>query len=162
MGEIMKDKTCCFTGHRILPESIYKSICSKTEETVEMLVKNGYLFFCSGGALGFDTVAAFAVLKLKKRYPHIRLILILPCRSQAKCWSSEDIKTYENIKKQADEVVYTSEEYTKGCMHKRNRRLVDISSACIAYLTKNEGGTAYTVDYAKKNNLTVFNIADYF
>jgi len=145
-----------------MPESAYNLLCQKTEEAVERLINNGYLFFCTGGALGFDTVAALTVLKLKKRYPNIRLILILPYRSQAKGWTNEEIKIYENIKEQADEAVYTSEEYTRGCMHRRNRQLVDKSSACIAYLTKNEGGTAYTVKYAKKNNLTVFNIADCF
>ena len=46
-------------------------------------------------------------------------------------------------------------------MHKRNRHLVDNSSACIAYLTESKGGTAYTVDYADKHDLTIFNIADY-
>jgi hypothetical protein len=45
-------------------------------------------------------------------------------------------------------------------MHKRNRHLVDNSSACIAYLTESKGGTAYTVDYAEKHGLTVFNIAE--
>lgn len=136
-------------------------ISDKTEEIVVNLIENGYLFFGAGGALGFDTLAAFTVLKLKERYPNIRLILVLPCRSQTKGWLNEDIRIYENIKEQADKVVYTSEEYTKGCMHKRNRHLVENSSACIAYMIKNNGGTAYTVDYARKNGLTVFNIADY-
>lgn len=45
-------------------------------------------------------------------------------------------------------------------MHRRNRHLVDNSSACITYLTETKGGTAYTVDYATKRGLTVFNIAD--
>lgn len=45
-------------------------------------------------------------------------------------------------------------------MFRRNRYLVDNSSICIAYLTKNKGGTAYTVDYAKKLGVTVINIAD--
>ena len=70
------------------------------------------------------------------------------------------MEIYEDIKSKADKVVYTSQEYTRGCMHKRNRHLVDNSSACIAYLTESKGGTAYTVDYAKKNGLTVFNIAE--
>ena len=30
----------------------------------------------------------------------------------------------------------------------------------IAYLAESKGGTAYTVDYAEKNGLTVFNIAE--
>ena len=43
-------------------------------------------------------------------------------------------------------------------MHKRNRHLVDNSSLCIAYLTKESGGTAYTVNYARQSGLTIINI----
>ena len=75
--------------------------------------------------MGFDTIAAFAVLKLKERYPDIRLILVLPCFSQTRGWSQEDIEIYDDIKQKADKVVYTSQEYTRGCMHKRNRHLVN-------------------------------------
>ena len=99
-------------------------------------------------------------MELKKDYKHIRLILVLPCENQTRGWKEKDIETYDEIKQQADKVVYTSKEYTRGCMHKRNRHLVDNSSACIAYLTESKGGTAYTVDYAAKHGLTVFNIAD--
>lgn len=157
----MKEKTCCFTGHREIPSEAYQLIFNKTEEMVENLIKRGYLYFGAGGALGFDTIAAFVVLKLKERYSNIRLILVLPCRSQTRGWSSEDVRIYENIKARADKVVYTSEEYTSGCMHKRNRHLADNSSVCIAYLTESKGGTAYTVYYAAKHGLTVFNIADH-
>lgn len=155
-----KAKTCCFTGHRELPLGQHQNIFHKTEETIESFINKGYRFFGAGGALGFDTIAAFAVLKLKERYPDIRLILVLPCLSQAKSWSKEDVEIYESIKRQADKVVYTSQEYTRGCMHKRNRHLVDNSSACISFLTENKGGTAYTVDYAKKHGLSVVNVAD--
>ena len=154
----MREKTCCFTGHRKIPEEQYKLVCNKTEVTVEKLIKNGYLNFCAGGALGFDTVAALAVLKLKKRYPDIRLIL--PCLSQTRGWQEEDIRLYEQIKEKSDEIIYTSEEYTRGCMHKRNRRLISESSACIAYLTERKGGTSYTVDYAVKHGLSLFNVAE--
>lgn len=51
--------------------------------------------------------------------------------------------------------------YFKGCMHKRNRHLVDNSGYCICYLTRTQGGTAYTVDYALERGLPVINIADY-
>lgn len=156
----MKEKTCCFTGHREIPSGAYQTIFKKTEEVVESLIKKGYQFFGAGGALGFDTIAAFTVLKLKERYPDVRLILVLPCRNQARGWSTEDVRIYETIKQQADKVVYTSEEYTRGCMYKRNRHLADNSSACIAYLTENKGGTAYTVDYAIKHGLIVVNIAE--
>ena len=156
----MKDVTCCFTGHRKIPVEQYQLLFNKTEKAVERFIVDGYLNFCVGGALGFDTLAALVVLMLKKKYPDIRLILILPCLSQTRGWKIEDIEIYENIKNQADEIVYTSEEYTRGCMHKRNRALVDKSSACIAYLTESKGGSAYTADYAAKHGLTVYNVAD--
>lgn len=155
----MKRKTCCFTGHRNIPSREYQKIFDKTEKTVENLIRKGYLYFGVGGALGFDTISALVVLKLRKQYPDICLILVLPCVSQSKSWSDENIEIYEKIKQQADKIVYTSTEYTQGCMHKRNRHLIDNSSACICYLTKNTGGTFYTVNYAYNKNLTVINLA---
>lgn len=117
------------------------------------------MYFGAGGALGFDTLAAQCVLSLRKRYPHIKLILVLLCTAQTKGWSKNDIAIYEEIKSQADKVVYTSREYSRGCMFKRNRHLVNGSSVCIAYLTQEKGGTAYTVNYAKEQGLAVINLA---
>lgn len=130
----------------------------RLRETIIKLIEDGYLYFGAGGALGFDTLAAQTILELKTIYPKIKLILVLPCLSQTKGWSARDIEIYEDIKSKADKVVYTSQEYTRGCMHKRNRHLVDNSSVCICYLTESTSGTAYTVDYAKKNNLRVINL----
>lgn len=124
------------------------------------LIENGYQYFGAGGALGFDTLAAQTILDLKTEYPQIKLILVLPCLSQTDGWSSNDKEIYERIKSSADKVVYTSEEYTRGCMHKRNRHLVDNSSVCVCYLTEKTGGTAYTVAYATKKNLLVINAAE--
>ena len=69
------------------------------------------------------------------------------------------MQEYERIEALEDKVVYTSQEYTKGCMFKRNRHLVDNSSVCICYLTKEDGGTAYTANYARQQGLEVVNIA---
>ena len=44
-------------------------------------------------------------------------------------------------------------------MFKRNRHLVDNSSVCIYYLTKEDGGTAYTVNCARQKGLKVVNVA---
>ena len=55
-------------------------------------------------------------------------------------------------------VVWTSEEYTRDCMFKRNRHLVDNSSLCICYLTKDTGGTAYTVRYARSKGKIIVNV----
>ena len=155
----MKERTACFTGHRTIPFLQRRKIEKRTEEALIEAIKQGYRFFGAGGALGFDTLAAQTVLRLKKTYPQIKLILVLPCLSQTRGWRPEDIAEYERIKAAADKVVYTSQEYTRDCMFKRNRHLVDNSSLCIAYLTENSGGTAYTVDYARFKGLIIKNVA---
>lgn len=156
----MRGKTACFTGHRKIPPESIPELSQRLKNTLLRLIEEGYMYFGAGGALGFDTLATQCVLSLKKQYPHIKLILVLPCITQTKGWSKNDIAIYEEIKSQADKVVYTSQEYTRGCMHKRNRHLVDNSSACISYLTENKGGTFYTVNYAKSKGVEVINIAE--
>ena len=110
-------------------------IAQRLEETVTSLIGAGVRYFGAGGARGFDTLAAQTILKLQREYPQIKLILVLPCLSQTRGWRDEDIKVYERIKAAANKITYTSENYTQGCMHKRNRHLVDHSSVC-AVLTE--------------------------
>ena len=156
----MRGKTACFTGHRKIPPEKKSEISRRLKTTLIRLIEEGYVCFGAGGALGFDTLAAQCVLSLKNQHPHIKLILVLPCITQTKGWSENDIAIYEEIKSQADKVVYTSREYSRGCMFKSNRHLVDCSSVCVAYLTQEKGGTAYTVNYAKEHGLTFYNIAN--
>ena len=159
MGDLKKH-TCCFTGHRVIPSGEKETIRYSLKSAIEKAIQNGYRFFGTGGALGFDTLAAQTVLTLKQQYPHIRLILVLPCVDQANGWRQADIEEYERIKALADKVVYTSREYRTGCMQKRNRHLVDNSSLCICYLTRLSGGTAYTVRYAENKRVYIKNIAN--
>ena len=81
-------------------------------------------------------LAAETMLRLRETYPELRLILVLPCKEQTRCWQAEDIKKYEDIRQRAGKTVYTSEVYATGCMHKRNRHLVDRSSVCVCYQTR--------------------------
>ncbi len=156
----LKTHTACFTGHRKIPPERLSTITRRLKVTIIELIENGYLYFGAGGALGFDTLAAQTVLDLKLEYPQIKLILVLPCISQSSRWDEQEQVVYEDIKSRADKVVYTSRDYTRGCMHNRNRHLVDNSSACICYLTEETGGTAYTVEYAKRKALRIINIAE--
>ena len=123
-------------------------------------IEQGYRYFGCGGALGFDTLAAQTVLRLREIYPEIRLILVLPCRDQTRGWKQADVAEYDRIMKAADKVTYTSEQYYSGCMHKRNRHLVDYSSLCVCYLTEQSGGTAYTAYYAQSQGLKIINVAE--
>lgn len=155
----MRERTCCFTGHRRISNDEVKEVKTRLKHTISAAIDQGYLYFGAGGALGFDTLAALTVLELKKKYPYIKLILVLPCINQTKGWSKKDVEVYEQIKSRCDKYVYTSENYFNGCMQKRNRHLVDNSSLCVCYLTENRGGTVYTVNYARQKGLKVINLA---
>lgn len=155
----MKENTCCFTGHREISDTLIPQVAADLEDLIIGLIHKGYENFEAGGALGFDTLAAQVVIRVRDRFPDIHLILILPCRNQAKNWSLRDRRMYDYIRGSANDVIYTSEEYTRGCMYERNRRLVNDSSFCICYLTRTSGGTVYTVNYAKNNGIQIINLA---
>ena len=160
MGLELREVTCCFTGHRKIPPKVVPILIQALEHTLCQLIENGIRYFGAGGARGFDTLAAEAVLRLKAHYPHIRLILVLPCIDQTRGWSRQDIVRYHSILAVADKVVYTGTQYSPGSMHRRNRHLVDHSSVCVAYCAKSTGGTAYTVRYAQSRNLKIFTLLD--
>lgn len=157
-----KSQTCCFTGHRDIAPYTLDTVFEQTKAVVTLLVSKGFKYFGTGGALGFDTIAAQAVLSVKETHPEIKLILVLPCENQTKYWKQQDIDVYNDIKLRADKVKVLAPHYYNGCMQKRNRHLVDCSSACICFLTKHEGGTAYTVDYAKQKGLDIINVVEEF
>ena len=150
----------CFTGHRSIDAREARLIPITLDQVLRSLIRHGATDFFAGGALGFDTVAAIAVLKLKKEFPEIKLNLILPCRDQAKMWSEEDQALYNAILARADTVKYASDRYTSYCMHDRNRRLVDSAELCVAYCLHSGGGSAYTMAYALKCEKEVINVAD--
>ena len=75
-------------------------------------------------------------------------------------WSERDKTIYAFVLKNADSVCYAEESYVRGCMHKRNRMLVDGSDFCVAYLTSKSGGTAYTCSYAAKKGVRIINTSE--
>lgn len=155
----MKAQTCFFTGHRTVPAEEARRIYEKTYLLCSLLAEkmNMRTFVC-GGALGFDTLAAQAVLALRGKYPYIRLELVLPCRDQASRWSVAAQRTYREILEAADAVEYVSDRYTSYCMHERNRRMVDKSCCGVVFLRRATGGTAYTVRYATEQGVQLYSV----
>lgn len=155
----MIERACFFTGHRKIPARDIPVLEERLYNTVEKLISEGITDFYAGGAIGFDTLAAKTVLKLRKKYSHIKLHIIAPCEDQEKMWSPESKELYRKINEAADEVKILSPVYFNGCMQVRNRYMADNSSICIAYLTEPSGGTASTVKYAEKQGKTIINLA---
>ena len=93
----LREQTCCFTGHRRLPadtDALYMALTA----AVQRLAEEGIRYFGVGGALGFDELAARAVLSLRGAYPQLRLILVVPCPQWHAPWSPEDRARYARTK----------------------------------------------------------------
>ena len=59
-----RSKTVCFTGHRTLYEP-RQEVERRLETVVRSCIANGARTFITGGAVGFDTVAAQLILRLR-------------------------------------------------------------------------------------------------
>ena len=153
-------KSVCFTGHRILPKDSEK-LKQKLYAELEKAVISGAIHFYSGGAVGWDTLAAWTVLQLRKVYPNIRLHLILPCAPQEQSikWTQDQRQIFAQIQAAADTVEQTAEHYYTGCMRLRNARLVSLADGCFCYYNplQSRSGTGQTVRMAVKRNLPVLN-----
>ena len=155
-----KKTACCFTGHREIPTGDVDGIWERLKHEIERVyTESGVTVFYAGGATGFDALASEAIIECRAVHPGIRLVIVIPHKEQAKHWNVEEKAQYEHIKSSADKVICLAEHYYRGCMQRRNRYMVDRSSVCICYLTKDTGGTAYTVRYARKQRLSVTNLA---
>lgn len=157
---INKKQVCCFSGHRIIPKGEFIQIKTALEKSILDLISQGVIYFGNGGALGFDQLAAETVLRLKEKYPHISLIMFLPClpEQQSLRWNFEQKKRYFKILEQADKVRVLSPQYTGSCMFDRNRHMVNNSVYLICYLRKHSGVTFFTVNYAKQKGLKILEI----
>ncbi len=155
----MKNQTCCFTGHRQLPPDMLSGISHKLKTEIYGLVDRGVTHFIAGGALGFDTLAALAVLECRKAIPELTLALYLPCPEPDRFWSADSRALYHLILRQTNMIRFLSDHYRPGCMHLRNRRMVEDSGFCICWQTQLKGGTAYTVDYAARCGLQIIRLA---
>ena len=156
-----RETSCCFTGHRNIPAQDGLWIRRRLREEILRLAEQGVHSFLAGGALGFDTMAAQEVLRMRAEYlPDLELVLVLPCVGQEEKWRQRDAAVYRALLCQADQVIYTGTQRQKGCMFRRNRYLVEHSAYCICYQVTQRGGTAYTVQYARNQGLQVSNLAE--
>lgn len=151
--EIKNLRSCAFTGHRKMEDNFDAQLL---RSAVENLVGRGVVSFYCGMAMGFDLIAADVVLEVKKKCPQVRLIACVPCPEQQKYFPAAEKSKYERILPLCDRVEIIAEKYYKGCMLARDRFMVDNSDLVLAYMNKDDGGTAYTVRYARSKNKEIY------
>ena len=140
--------------------TVRERIVRRTASAVLLLRDQGYNTFLCGMATGFDLWAGLAVLSLKKHMPDLRLIAVVPFRGQAKGFPYEFKELHSAVLAAADRRVCLHDTCTRSCFHERNRAMLDHASALVCYYDGQSGGTAYTVDLARKRDMTILNLCD--
>ncbi len=152
-----RESTCCFTGHR--PDKLpwgtdeadprCMALKGRLDQALERAYQAGMRHFICGMARGTDLYFAQGVLELRRRCPGVTLEAARPCESQADSWPEEEQERYQRILDQCDYETLVQHQYSRGCMQRRNRYMVDRSAMVVSvYNGEPKGGTAQTLLYA--------------
>lgn len=157
-------ETCCFTGHRPSklpwgfdeehPECV--ALKARMGEELRTLYDRGCRHFITGMARGADLYFAEAVLALREEHPDVTLEAAIPCTTQPDGWRLAERMRYADILDRCNVETLVQREYTKDCMLRRNRYMVERSGFLLAvYNGEGKGGTLYTLKHAVNQGLEI-------
>ena len=141
--------SCSFSGHR--PEKLpwgdneRDERCLTLKASIREMVEKAYAdgYFCE------------EVLHLRRRVQDITLEAAIPCLSQSDGWTAAQQERYRDLLALCNYRTVVQEKYDPGCMHRRNRYMVDHSSLLLAVHDGSTGGTRYTIEYALRRRKDV-------
>ncbi len=142
-------KSALFIGHN----ECYSLSEDELNAVIIRCINEGVSKFYSGGHGYFDRICAMTVFKLKKQYPHIKNILVIPYLS----FNIFDKDIF-------DEIVFPDgfEKYHyKAAIPQRNKYMVRLSDIAICYINHSWGNAVKTFDFAKRNKLKIINLSKY-
>ncbi len=144
-------KVCALTGHRDLPENFDRNAL---HDALGALIDSGADTFLCGMATGFDLEALAMLVEYKQR-KRIFLRACIPYEGQEARFGAAEKKKYRELLAWCDEKTVLFPSFRNGCYLARDRYMVDRCDVVLAYCTKETGGTAYTVNYAKQKGVEV-------
>ena len=152
--EYNREVSVAFTGHQEYDGQADDRLAA----LVRSLYEEGYRFFYSGMALGFDLAAAEAVLSLREECPGMQLIAVVPFHGQERDFPIRERMRYWAVLAAADRTVELEPAYRRGCFYRRTDYLVDHADRLVAWYERSRSGTGYTVRRARKERIEVTNL----
>ena len=161
-----KKPACSFTGHRAakLPWGFREDdprclqLKQQIYDAIDALYDSGIRHYICGMANGCDMYFGEAVLALKKVKKDVTLEAAIPFSGQADHWKDAEKARWQRIHDNSDYITVVSKSYTKDCMSKRNRYMVDNSNVLLAAYNGSKGGTQNTILYAIRSKKEVIQI----
>ncbi len=171
MEIIVKDKTCCFFGHRKIDET--DTLKNNLYEIIENLIVNEKVdTFLFGDKSEFDSLCHKIVAGLKEKFPHIKRIYVRAAFQHIPDW-------YEGSLLKHYEGTYFPEHIEnagRASYVERNQEMINHSKFVVAYYDENylpprrknnrrdltdyqpKSGTAVAYDYAIKKKKKIINV----
>ncbi len=161
----------CFTGHRTLNYKYIDTdvwpnltepwlyVWEPLTRIIAQLSYKGHTTFISGGALGFDMLAALGVIALKRTGMSLKLTIALPFDGHNSNWKSKSsVSLMNGILTAADNIVYVSSPpYAAWKMQVRNQWMVDNSTEHVAlHKPGSSGGTLNCINSILKTRHTLY------
>lgn len=132
-----------FCGHSKLYKT--ESFSKWLDAILPSLIEGGAGTFYLGGYGAFDGLAAAAVKKQKKTYPHIELILVLAYLDRDIDTSYYDESTYPPLERVP----------RRYAILRRNEWMVSASDVVVSGVTHSWGGAAKTLEFAQRKNKVI-------
>ncbi len=157
---------CAFSGHR--PQKLpwgydeQDSRCLAVKQMLNKRLEEAYALGCRtflcGMAQGCDTYFAEAVLDLRKRYPEVELVAMIPWKGQADGWQKIHRLRYERLCAACDRREVLEQVYSTGCTLRRNSAMVRRADVLISVYDGSHSGTGNTVRQAEHLGLKILSI----
>ena len=148
----MRERICCGFGHRVLLMDLEKPLREVLER---LMAERDVRVFYTGGMGEFDELFARTVRSMKREYPSLRLVLVMPYLTER---LNMDKMFYESL---YDEILIPAEldsVHPKAAIGLRNRWMVDHSDFVVAAIHRDFGGAAEAVLYAEERSKEVLQI----
>lgn len=154
----MKEKTCCFIGHRTINETeeLKLQLCVIVEKLITEQNVDTFLF---GSKSRFNDLCHELVTKTKEKYPHIKRIYVRAEYPHI----SDRYKVY--LLEDYEETYYPQKIIGSGKASyvERNYEMIDQSRFCVIYYSEKDApkarksGTKIALDYAVKKGKEIIN-----
>lgn len=140
--------TATFIGHNNCRELDMDRL---RQEIGELILKEDIHTFISGGTGYFDLCCARVLNDMRREYPFIVSILVVPFPD----FKVSDRSVYDYAMLPESVIGLQCDD----AIEERSRYLVDNSSAAICYVKSTYGGVYRTYKYAQKKNIKLIDIA---
>lgn len=142
-----------FVGHRTIGEINLLKEKIRSVILKEITKQEKITFYC-GGYGGFDITCANACREIKTKVKEAEIVLVTPYLKQEYLKNINEQNLYDSI-------VYPPIENVpfRLAIIKRNEWMVEKASLIIAYVEHSYGGAYKTLEFAKRKNKRIINLA---